>query len=85
MPSVVNYPHPKYDISSRGMLFITTASNGSGPSLRVRVQVQTEPKDKLAVQVVNSPQPSTQVRFDIKLRTHLNLVGCPQVAKLVPP
>ena len=38
---------------------------------------------KLVVLVVNTPELSTRVRFDCKLRTHLNWAGCQRVAQWV--
>jgi hypothetical protein len=38
---------------------------------------------KLVVRVVNKPERSTQVQFNGKLPTHLNLVGCQQVTQWV--
>jgi len=60
-----------------------SVSNGSGPSLRVRVRVQTETVAKLAVRVVNKPELPTRVRFRGKLPTRLNWAGCQRVAQRV--
>jgi hypothetical protein len=64
-------------------LFSNTVSNGSWPSLRVRVRVQTEPLPTWRSRSSISPNCVTLVRFHDKLQTSLNWAGCQQVAQRV--